>query len=223
MLDSIIVDSPCPADTSVIWMHGLGADGNDFAPVVPYLNIPKHCSIRFVFPHAPVRPVTVNMGMRMRAWYDITNPVIGTGTEDENGIIQTAAQIKELIHREEQSGIPSDRIVLAGFSQGGAMALYEGIRFESELSGIVAISTYLPLPAKTADQRHKSNHNIPILYLHGTFDPVISIQVAQQSRQMLTDLGYDVSFSEYPVQHTVSPEQLTAIGQWLTQRAEAAH
>ncbi len=219
MLESIVIDTEAPARLSVLWMHGLGADGNDFAPLVPYLNIPQDCPIRFVFPHAPTRAVTVNMGMRMRAWYDIINPIIGFGPEDEDGIVGSTRQVSELIQREVDLGVPTDRIVLAGFSQGGAVALHAGLRYPEPLSGILALSTYLPVPDKTEQQRHPANFGMPIVYMHGTLDPVISVDIARRSSQLLTSLDYDVSFTEHAVAHSVAPDQIGAIGEWLTHQA----
>ncbi len=219
MLESIIINPPQSAKLSVIWLHGLGADGNDFASAVPYLNVPQEVAIRYVFPHAPVRPVTVNMGMQMRAWYDILNPVIGHGQEDESGIEQSYKLIVEMIEHENEQGISTNRIVLAGFSQGGAVALYSAIRYPHSLAGILAISTYLPMPEKTLLQRHSANQNIPILYLHGTLDPLISIQTAQTSRQVLVQNDYRVTSKDYPIAHTVAPQELIDIGQWLTDTA----
>ena len=218
MLDAVILNPNKEPQVSVIWLHGLGADGNDFAPAVPLLNVSPTCQIRYVFPHAPIRSVSVNMGMQMRAWYDIFDPVIGAGKEDETGIRQSATQIVELIENEQQLGIPAERIVLAGFSQGGAIALFSAIRHSVPLAGIVALSTYLPLADKTLIERSPANQNIPILFLHGTFDPMISIALAEASRNMLEQNGYNVDSQDFPIPHSVSPEELAVIGKWLTAR-----
>ena len=219
MLDSIVINPAQPAKLSVIWLHGLGADGNDFASAVPFLNIPDDVPIRFVFPHAPIRSVTINMGMQMRAWYDILNPVIGECPEDESGIEQSYREIAQLIERERELDIAPGQIVLAGFSQGGAIALYSAIRYPHSLAGVLAISTYFPMQQQIAELCHDANRNIPILYLHGRFDPVISINAADKSRKTLLQYEYSVTSKDYPIPHTVAPEELIDIGKWLTDRA----
>ena len=218
MLETLEVNPKQQPRMSVIWLHGLGADGHDFEGVVPYLDIPESCPVRFIFPHAPHRAVTINMGMRMRAWYDILNPAIGSPVEDETGIKESAVLVTELIKRENERGIETAQIVLAGFSQGGAIALYLGLRYTEQLAGIMALSTYLPLQESTPSQLAEANRNTPILYLHGLMDPVIPITTAEQSRQVLHDAGYDVDARDYPIPHSVSPEEIAVIGKWLTAR-----
>ncbi len=218
MLDLVEIDSASRPQMTVIWMHGLGADGHDFEPIVPYLKLPAHYAVRFVFPHAEVRAVTINAGMRMRAWYDIFNPLIGEGIEDIGGIQESAVQIEELIDTERAKGMSSKQIVLAGFSQGGAIALYLGLRHHEQLGGILALSTYLPLLESTKHEAHSANSDTKILFLHGNYDPVIPITVAQRSQRHLNKLGYSVECKNYPIPHSVSPEEIVDIGNWLATR-----
>ena len=218
MVETIEVQTQPNPQLSVIWLHGLGASGHDFEPVVPYLAIPPQYSVRYIFPHAPMRAVTINMGMRMRAWYDIADPAIGHGTEDRDGIEESAEIVRNLIRREQTRGLSSGQIVLAGFSQGGAIALYAGIRHHEPLAGIMALSTYLPLADTTENEANPVNSEIPILYCHGTLDPVISVSVAIRSKELLEKLGYDIEWKTYEIQHSVSPEEISDIGQWLTER-----
>ncbi len=223
VLETIEVNPRQPPGLSVIWLHGLGADGHDFEGVVPHLNLPSHCPIRFIFPHAPHRSVTINLGMRMRAWYDIVNPVLGLPGEDRVGIEQSGAQITELIEAENVRGIEAERIVLAGFSQGGAIALHLGLRYPERIAGILALSTYLPLADTLAEEISESNRKIPILYLHGSADPVVPITTAESSRDRLQAFGCRVESKDYPIPHAVSPEEILDIGVWLTARYEAAN
>ncbi len=220
MLDVITIEPTNPPILSVIWLHGLGADGHDFEPVVPHLNIPDSYPVRFVFPHAPIQSVTVNMGMKMRAWYDIVNPVIGMGSEDDVGIRRSGKEVEALIEQEISKGMESNQVVLAGFSQGGAIALFTALRYPERLSGVLAISTYLPLPDTLNTERQVTNSDIPILSLHGDFDPVISPMIAEQSRQKLRELGYCVESRNYPIPHSLSADEITDIGNWLTQRCQ---
>ena len=218
MLETIEINPPAQPQLSVIWLHGLGADGHDFEGVVPFLEIPSRCQIRFIFPHAPHRPVTINMGMHMRAWYGILNPVLGSPVEDKDGIEVSCSLISELIHHENSRGVSTDRIVLAGFSQGGAIALYMGLRYTERLAGIMALSTYLPRMDDAHEEDCAINRDTPILYLHGSMDPLISISMAERSRQILTELGYHVQAKDYPIAHSVSQEEIADIGNWLTER-----
>ncbi len=222
MLEVLTIQPAQPAVLTVIWLHGLGADGHDFEPIVPHLGIPDQYPVRFIFPHAPVRSVTVNMGMQMRAWYDIINPVIGVGMEDRTGIRESCEQVGVLIEHELSAGMRSDQIVLAGFSQGGAIALSAGLCYPKRLSGILALSTYLPLADTFRTERHPINQETPILYLHGSFDPVIALAVADVSREHLRGLEYHVESKDYPIPHSVSAEEIADIGHWLTQRCETA-
>lgn len=218
MVETIEVQTQPNPQLSVIWLHGLGASGHDFEPIVPYLAIPPQYSVRYIFPHAPMRAVTINTGMRMRAWYDIVNPAIGYGTEDREGIEESAEIVRDLIRREQSRGLSSSQIVLAGFSQGGAIALYAGIRHHEPLAGIMALSTYLPLADTTENEANPVNSEIPILYCQGTYDMVITVSVAIQSKELLEKLGYVVEWKTYTIDHSVSPEEITDIGQWLTER-----
>ena len=200
-------------DAAVIWLHGLGADGADFEPIVPALELPARLAVRFVFPHAPVRAVTINMGMRMRAWYDIFE--LGGGREDEAGIRASQALLEGLIAREQKRGIEARRIVLAGFSQGGAIALQTGLRHAERLAGIMALSTWLPLAAALAAERHAANRDVPVFMAHGTMDEMIVLERAERSRERLVELGYAPEWREYPMGHAVCPEEVSAIGAWL--------
>ncbi|MDO9449680.1 MAG: alpha/beta hydrolase-fold protein [Rugosibacter sp.] len=200
-------------DATVIWMHGLGADGHDFEPIVSALDLPPRLAVRFVFPHAPVRPVTINNGMSMRAWYDIFS--LGGGREDEAGLRATQQHIDSLIVRERARGIAADRIVLAGFSQGGAVALMTALRFPERLAGVMALSTYLPLAEKLAAERQLMNADLPVFMAHGREDEVISIDRATSSRDALMALGYPVEWVSYAMGHAVCPQEVADIGAWL--------
>lgn len=200
---------------AVIWLHGLGADGHDFEPVVPMLGLPPSLALRFVFPHAPVRPVTINMGMAMRAWYDILQ-LGGGGAEDEDGIRSSQRLLEGLIAREQARGIDPAKIVLAGFSQGGAIVLQTGLRHPQRLAGILALSTYLPLGKTLADERHRANFDTPIFMAHGSMDELIPLAWAEASRDALKAIGYSVDWQAYPMGHAVCPEEIAAIGRWLS-------
>lgn len=207
-----IETAPAPTAT-VIWMHGLGADGHDFEPIVPELALPASPGVRFIFPHAPVRAVTLNNGMAMRAWYDILE--LGGTREDGEGLRMSQAAVETLIAGEEARGIAAGRIVLAGFSQGGAIAFQAGLRHPQRLAGIMALSTYLPLAGTVEAERHEANRGLPIFMAHGSADPMISIGRAQQSRKMLEALGYPVEWHEYPMPHSVCPPEIADISAWL--------
>jgi phospholipase/carboxylesterase len=214
--DAIVMTPASPPTASVIWMHGLGADGMDFVPLVPELRLPEDVAPRFIFPNAPVRPVTVNNGMAMRAWYDI----YGLGVrdrEDAAGIRESATLVHGLIAREHAAGIKTQRIVLAGFSQGGAIALQAGLRYPQSLAGILALSTYLPLPATLAAEASAANRALPILMCHGRYDPIVPLQLARSSFDFLTTQGYSPRWLDYPMQHQVCAEEIVAINQWLVQ------
>jgi len=204
--------APAP-DAAVIWLHGLGADGHDFEPVVPELGLAPQLRVRFVFPHAPVRPVTINMGMRMRAWYDILQ--MGGGKEDEAGVRGSQALVQALIEREKSRGVDPRRIVLAGFSQGGAIVLQTGLRHAERLAGILALSTYLPLPGRLAAERSAANRDLPVFMAHGTHDPMIGIPRARASCAALETLGYPVQWKEYAMGHAVCGEEIADIAAWL--------
>jgi phospholipase/carboxylesterase len=217
MLETVEVTTASGADRSIIWLHGLGADGHDFEPIVPELALPF--GVRFVFPHAPVRAVTLNAGMAMRAWYDIVS-LDRAAREDEAGIRASATQVAELIERERKRGIASERIVLAGFSQGGAIALHVGLRASEALGGVVALSTYLPLARAVASERTEASMQAPIWMAHGDADPVIPLASALASRDVLGRLGYRLTWRTYAMGHGVSPEQIRELGAWLTERLQ---
>ena len=211
-LDAIEIETARNPSASIIWLHGLGADGNDFAPIVPALKLPG-AAIRFVFPHAPMQPVTINGGMRMRAWYDIADGA--NRREDESGVRASQTLIEALIAREKERGTAANRLVLAGFSQGGAIALQTGLRHSERVAGIMALSTYLPIADKFAAEAGKANRDAPIFMAHGSYDPVIPLARAEQSRGLLQSLGYQVEWREYPMQHSVCPEEVSDISAWL--------
>jgi phospholipase/carboxylesterase len=199
---------------SVIWLHGLGADGHDFAPIVPELQLPASLAVRFVFPHATIQPVTINGGMAMRSWYDILTPQL-VKREDETGIRISEQAIQALIARENARGIPSSRIVLAGFSQGCAMTLHTGIRFKEKLAGLMGLSGYLPLIDMAAHERVPANAATPIFLAHGTHDPVVTLERAEASRAKLVDLGYPVRWHTYPMPHSVCAQEIDDISSFL--------
>jgi phospholipase/carboxylesterase len=214
-----IETAPAP-DAAVIWLHGLGADGHDFEPLVPELRLPARLRLRFVFPHAPVRPVTINMGMPMRAWYDILQ--MGGGREDAAGIRDSQGLLEALVARERGRGIAASRIVLAGFSQGGAVALHTGLRHAERLAGVLALSTYLPLAATVAAERSAANRDLPVFMAHGRQDPMIDIARARESRAFLEGLGCAVQWREYAMPHSVCAEEVGDIAGWLLSRLAPA-
>ena len=211
---TVLVPAAKAASACVIWLHGLGADGHDFVPIVPELALPAGLGVRFVFPHAPVRPVTINNGMRMRAWYDIVELAAGR-REDAAGIRHSAALVEALIARENAAGIGSERIVIAGFSQGGAIALHTGLRHAHRLAGILALSTYVPLADSLQSEAAAQNRSVPILMCHGRFDPILPVALGQRSRDLLLALGYSVEWREYPMQHQVCAPEVADISTWL--------
>jgi phospholipase/carboxylesterase len=206
-----IETGPAPS-LAVIWLHGLGADGHDFEPIVPELKL--RFSVRFVFPHAPVRPVTINGGMAMRAWYDILG-FDRSAREDDAGIRASATAVTELIDRELERGLRADRVVLAGFSQGGAIALHTALREPRALGGVIALSTYLPLAGTLAAERSAANERLPIFMAHGTSDNVLPLALGESSRRTLEAQGYAVDWHAYPMAHSVCLEEVSAIGAWL--------
>lgn len=216
LLPAEIIEPKQEASASIIWLHGLGADGHDFAPIVPELGL-DDLPIRFIFPHAPERPVTVNMGYVMRAWYDITSMDISEG-QDEAGTRESEAQIAAWIAHEEAVGIAPERIILAGFSQGGAIVLHTGLRYPRRLGGIMALSTYLPLADAVDDERHRANLDIPIFMAHGSDDPIISLSLAERSRDTLISLGHAVDWHCYPMPHSVHPQEVGDMAAWLRGR-----
>jgi len=216
LLPRIEIESGPQPSAAVIWLHGLGADGNDFAGLVPDLDLSACPPIRFVFPHAPTMPVTVNAGYVMPAWYDIYGPDL-VGRQDASGIEQSARSIEALIHNEMARGILANNIVLAGFSQGCAMALHTGLRFPQPLAGIMALSGYLPLADTLAAQRAPANAHTPIFMAHGSQDPVVVPARGEASRDLLVQLGYPVQWRSYPMPHSVHPAEIADISTFLTQ------
>ena len=211
--DAVIKEPKTEHKASVIWLHGLGADGHDFEPIVPELNLPDELGVRFIFPNAPVRPVTINGGMAMRAWYDVKAPNLRE-QEDVESRTESDALIIQYINAEMEKGIPANKIILAGFSQGGAITLHTGLRFPEKLAGLLALSTYLPLTSQL-EKEATEYKDIPIMMAHGIADPVIPVDQGKASCQTLKELGYDVDWSEYMMQHAVCLEEINAIGKWI--------
>jgi phospholipase/carboxylesterase len=214
MLETLEIETGSGPQSSVIWLHGLGADGHDFEPIVPELDLGP-APIRFIFPHAPMMPVTINQGFVMRAWYDIVSSDLGR-QEDEAGVRASQAALEALIEHELGRGVPARRIVLAGFSQGGAIALQTGLRYPDRLAGIMALSTYVPIAGSLAGEAQAANRDVPIFMAHGELDPVVPIRRARESRALLEDLGYRVEWHEYPMPHAVCAEEIAHISAWLT-------
>ncbi|MBP8297574.1 MAG: dienelactone hydrolase family protein [Burkholderiales bacterium] len=214
LLATIELETRPDPDAAVIWMHGLGADGNDFVPIVGELELPEDLGIRFIFPHAPMRPVTINGGMVMRAWYDIVGSDL-TNRGDETGIRDSQRRIEQLIAREKARGIAASRLVLAGFSQGGVIALQAGLRHPERIAGIMALSTYLALPQALAAEAHPANSDVPIFMAHGTADPMIRLDWADASRRALQAQGYAIEWHTYPMQHSVCIEEVGDLDAWL--------
>lgn len=212
-MDAIEIETGAAPRAAVIWLHGLGADGHDFEPIVPELGLPASLPVRFVFPHAPVRPVTLNQGMRMRAWYDIFR--LGGGPEDEAGIRESEAALRRLVEKEKGRGLEPGKIVLAGFSQGGAIALQAALRYPERLAGLLALSTYLPLAPRLEEERAGKNQDLPIFMAHGTYDDIIPMQRADDSRRALEKLGYPVEWHAYPMPHSVCPQEIADIAAFL--------
>ncbi len=215
-LECIEIESGPAPTHAVIWLHGLGADGHDFAPIVPELGLDALPATRFIFPHAPVQPVSVNQGMHMRAWYDIYTPDL-VRREDEAGLRQSESAVRAIIARENIRNIPCSNIVLAGFSQGCALSLQTGLRLDERLAGIIGLSGYLPLADKLAHERHPANQDTPIFLAHGSADPVVDIHRAQTSRDQLCAMGYAVQWHTYPMPHSVCPQEIGDIAAFLRQ------
>ena len=215
-LDYIEINPDSPARWVVIWLHGLGADGHDFEALVPDLHL-SHLPIRFVFPHAPKRSITINMGMVMRGWYDIVEDDVSRQVDFE-GIDISNNQLRQLIQREIESGIPSDHIILAGFSQGGVIVLHTGLRYENPLAGILALFTYFPTLSTLDREKSRVNQHIPILMAHGEFDPLIPFSLAQSSRDGLIDNDFSVQWLTYPMGHEVCLDEIQVVRQWLIER-----
>ncbi|MDO8478333.1 MAG: alpha/beta hydrolase-fold protein [Candidatus Rokubacteria bacterium] len=211
LLETVEIETGREPRAAVIWLHGLGADGHDFEPIVPELGLPAAPALRFIFPHAPLQPVTINGGAVMRAWYDVT----GDGRQDAAGVRSSQVRVEALIARERARGVAARSIVLAGFSQGGAVALQTGLRHPERLAGILALSAYLPLPDTLAQEASEANRDVPIFMSHGTQDPVIPLSWATLSRDRLTALGYPILWREYPMPHAVCAEEIEDVGAWL--------
>lgn len=216
-LETVELETGPRPQASVIWLHGLGADGHDFEPIVPQLAAAGIANVRFVFPHAPLRPVTINGGMPMRAWYDIVSFDAGP-PRDQEGITASRLAVESLIRREEERGSSSKNIILAGFSQGGAMALYTGLRLDRPLAGIMGLSTYLLMTSSTEAERSDGNSATPLFLAHGTFDQVVPMVGGQRAAELLGHLGHQVEWHEYPMMHAVCPEEVGHIAAWLKER-----
>jgi phospholipase/carboxylesterase len=217
LLETVEIETADKPSASVIWMHGLGADGNDFVPIVQELELTGAPAIRFVFPHAPMQPVSINNGYVMRAWYDIKWGDLEGGSKqaDERGVRASQKAIEALIERETSRGIAAEAIVLAGFSQGGAIALQTGLRYSKQLAGVMALSTYLPLAESFAQERSDANAKTSVFMGHGTQDNVVPYEMGSRSRELLVQQGYAVEWHEYPMQHSVCLEEIGDIGVWL--------
>lgn len=214
LLPCIVKEPTSPANAAVIWLHGLGADGNDFVPIIPELKLPAELAVRFVFPNAPSIPITINNGYVMPAWYDITAMDIDRKV-DATQLVDSAEKIRLLVDQEIDRGIPSDRIVLAGFSQGGAVAYQTALTYMLPLAGLLCLSTYFA--TKDTITPNSANKRIPIKICHGTMDPMVTVEQGKLASQRLTDMGYAVEYSEYPMEHAVCPQEITDISQWLQQ------
>ncbi|MEQ8206937.1 MAG: alpha/beta fold hydrolase [Woeseia sp.] len=218
LLETVEAGSQGDVDGSVIWLHGLGADGHDFEPIVPELRLDGQLNLRFVFPHAPIREVTLNNGIAMRAWYDIIS-LDREGPQDEDGIRTSAEQLLQLVQREQARGVPANKIVLAGFSQGGAIALHTALRYPDRLAGLMALSTWLPLSevfqSEVVAEPTSQPRDIPVFIAHGTFDPTLPITLGELSRVTLQAAGFKPEWQAYPMAHAVCGEEIVAIRDWL--------
>lgn len=203
-----------PARHTIIWLHGLGADGNDFVPIAPELQLPESLAVRFIFPHAPIMPITINGGYEMRAWYDIYYSSLERQV-DEDGVAASRSLITELLSKEEARGIPSENIMLAGFSQGAAMSLTTGLRYQNKLGGIIALSGYLPTAIETITEATTVNKSTPIFIAHGTQDPIVPFTLGETTRDQLLQAGYSVTWRHYPMPHTVAIEEVQDISAWI--------
>jgi phospholipase/carboxylesterase len=217
-LETVEVETGQSPKGSIIWLHGLGADGHDFEPIVPELHLPTDLPLRFVFPHAPVRPVTVNGGMAMRAWYDIVS-LDAEGRADETGVRQSSHHLAQLIEREHDRGMAEDRILIAGFSQGGAIALHHVLRSPKRFAGLMALSAYLPLPTTVEEEvinaPDAGNSEVPAFVAHGTSDPMVPIDGGRHAAELLKSLGYEVEWREYPMAHAVHPQEIADIARFI--------
>ena len=214
LLPCVTVDPAGPVRACVIWLHGLGADGHDFEPIVPELRLARTLGVRFVFPHAPVRPVTLNGGMPMRAWFDVRSLDRG-GALDSDGIAASAEAVRALMAAEQARGVPFARMVLAGFSQGGAMALHVALRHEQPLAGVMGLSTFMPTAGTLAQERSAANAQLPVFLAHGTDDPMLALAMAHATRAALQENGYAVDYREYAMAHAVCAREVRDIAAWL--------
>ncbi|MCY7296254.1 alpha/beta hydrolase [Alteromonas sp. a30] len=217
LLPFVEVNPQTQHDAVVIWLHGLGDSGNGFAPIVPQLNLPADHKIRFVFPHAPIRPVTINNGFQMRAWYDIKSMNF-EDRADKAGVQESTAMVEALIESEMAKGVPAERVILAGFSQGGVIAYYLGARLQKKIAGMICLSTYMSDNPSTFSEWSDTNKNTPIFAAHGQFDDVVPIQLGKNAYTNMKDNGFAISWKEYPMQHNVCLEQLHDISRWLQER-----
>lgn len=222
MLETVETNTGAKPVFSVIWLHGLGADGHDFAPIVPELVRRDWPALRFIFPHAPVMPISINNGQAMRAWYDIVSLDFSKVREDAAGVRRAIAEVDALMARERDRGVPANRVILAGFSQGGAIALAAGLRREQACLGLVALSTYLPLAAETAAEATSRGLATPLFMAHGSQDPVVPLTAGQKSAEQLRGLGMDVAIRPYPMPHSVCAEEIRDLGDWMSARFAAA-
>jgi phospholipase/carboxylesterase len=214
LLEYIKIEPPVPPHAAIIWLHGLGANGHDFEPIAGELNLPDRLPVRFIFPHAPMRGVTINNGIVMRAWYDILDMKFDRKV-DTDSIYQSARMVENLLEHEITNGIPSDRIVLAGFSQGGVIALHAGLRYGKQLAGILSLSGYLPTKNRLAEEQSRSNSAVPIMMAHGTYDPVVPYSHGIEAREVLLKYGYRIHWKEYSMEHSVCQEEVADIRAWL--------
>lgn len=214
LLPAVTIDPKGPVRSSIVWLHGLGADGHDFAAIVPELSLPEELGARFVLPHAPSMPVTLNGGMVMPAWYDIAEVDLQR-RHDEAGVRRSAAQVAQLMQAEHERGVPWNRIVLAGFSQGGAIALFQGLRHEQRLAGVVALSTYMVVGETLDDEASPANRDVPILQAHGSLDPMVPIERGEAARDEMMRRGYAVEFHSYPIPHSVNLDEILTVREFL--------
>jgi phospholipase/carboxylesterase len=231
-METVVLDPSLPpyveispttaARASIIWLHGLGADGYDLADIVSQLNFPAHLGIRSLFPHAPIRPITLNNGYPMRGWYDILG-LDKHSNEDEQGIYAAEQSIHALIAHEESRGIPSHRIILMGFSQGGALALYSALRYPKTLGGVAALSAYLPIASTLTATANPTNKTIPILLAHGTKDMLVPYEFGEHARESLEKLHYTVQWHTYPMEHNICSQEIEDISTWLQSILGADH
>jgi phospholipase/carboxylesterase len=217
LLDCVTIETGSNPSAAVIWLHGLGADGNDFAPIVPELGLPDDLAVRFIFPHAPTMPITCNNGYVMRAWYDIVHFDQISRQADIEGVKTSVQYVRDLIADQNAKGIPNHRIILAGFSQGGAIAYTAGLTHSAALAGIVCLSTYLPAESLVTIERIANNRSTPLLAAHGSHDPVVDVSLGEHAKSYVANLGVDVQWETYPIQHSVCLPEIQLIGQFISQ------